>query len=790
MREDGADGADALVSIRGLAGIGKTALAGAATRQLQREGRFPDGVAVVFCQGLSDPADVLRRVLIRFDPLRRAPEVTDLPHLQDTAKTVLHNKQALVVLDNIEPELPIGSVTMPLYAAGVALLLTSRQALPLSAAPAEASRALDLLTPQEALDIFASALGRADASALNPSERASAEHIVQALGYHTLAVHLAGTYAAAEGRDLATLASELSTPMGGLELANDESMPETVRRSFTRSLETLSPEAQRLFAGLAAFATPEFGRQAALALGHALGQARPESSLHALMVRALIGASTDGEMGAASERERLRLHPLLLALAQEIYHGWLPSDQDLAALAVARYLATYAEAHQTDYAELAADEANLTGALEWAHAHDQPMLVADLAHGMRKFWDVRGRSREAVHYLAWGVAAAEATGQAQGNPEARQHWAELQLQYGDALVMTGEPQSGGAVIQRSLDTFRDIQDRPGEGAALRVLGEAALWQGQLEAARKYLAQALAIQRATSDQGSIGETLAHLGQTTLLLGQPAAAQEYLLQALDIQRQMGNQRGEGEALCYLGQVAFWHGHFQVAEDYLTQACTLDRATGDRQGEGTDIAVLGWVALRRGQVERADELLAQALTIFREIGDRSEEGLALRICGELAIQRMRLDLASDYLTHALAIYHEFSDRMTEGLVLCLLGDVALARQQAAVATNYCDQALSIQHDIDDRRYIVGTLYSIGRLAEAQHDLGRAEAEYREGLKLAIELDQGPEIALGQLALGPLLAERLDRRQEARPLLAEAAQRLTEMDVPEAQEAHTALA
>ena len=98
-------------------------------------------MAVVFCQGLSDPADVLRRVLIRFDPLRRAPEATDLPHLQDTAKTVLHNKQALVVLDNIEPELPIGSVTMPLYAAGVALLLTSRQALPLSAVPAEASRA-------------------------------------------------------------------------------------------------------------------------------------------------------------------------------------------------------------------------------------------------------------------------------------------------------------------------------------------------------------------------------------------------------------------------------------------------------------------------------------------------------------------------------------------------------------------------------------------------------------------------------------------------------------------------
>ena len=108
------------------------------------------------------------------------------------------------------------------------------------------------------------------------------------------------------------------------------------------------------------------------------------------MARTLISASTNGEMGAASERERLRLHPLLLALAQEISHGWPPYPTKTSPLsAVARYLATYAEARQTDYAELAADEANLTGALEWAHAHDQPMLVADLAHGMREFWEVQ-----------------------------------------------------------------------------------------------------------------------------------------------------------------------------------------------------------------------------------------------------------------------------------------------------------------------------------------------------------------------------------------------------------------
>ena len=44
--------------------------------------------------------------------------------------------------------------------AGVALLLTSRGALPRAVVPVEASRMLELLSPEEALDLFAQTYGR------------------------------------------------------------------------------------------------------------------------------------------------------------------------------------------------------------------------------------------------------------------------------------------------------------------------------------------------------------------------------------------------------------------------------------------------------------------------------------------------------------------------------------------------------------------------------------------------------------------------------------------------------
>ena len=132
-----------ITALGGLGGIGKTALAAEAVRRLrEEEGAFPDGIAVVLCHGLSDPGEVLRRVLARFDPRRAPPReraadepgAVYLAALGDAATALLTGKDALVVLDNVEPDLTgVASVVAPLRAAGVAVLLTARQALPAGA---------------------------------------------------------------------------------------------------------------------------------------------------------------------------------------------------------------------------------------------------------------------------------------------------------------------------------------------------------------------------------------------------------------------------------------------------------------------------------------------------------------------------------------------------------------------------------------------------------------------------------------------------------------------------------
>jgi hypothetical protein len=223
-----------ITQLAGLGGIGKTTLVAMAVRQLRAEGRFPDGVAVVLCQGRADPVEVLRRALGRFDPQRRQPAASDAAGLSEAARRLLSGKDALVVLDNVEPVLPVARVIAPLRAAGASMVLTARHALSHDAVPVEDVRVLDLLSANEALDVFAQALGHREAGTLTPEQRAAAERIVAVLGRHTLACKLAGAYAADLHRDLATLAHELENPRRAIGLPRGET-PEAVALVFAES---------------------------------------------------------------------------------------------------------------------------------------------------------------------------------------------------------------------------------------------------------------------------------------------------------------------------------------------------------------------------------------------------------------------------------------------------------------------------------------------------------------------------------------------------------------------------
>ncbi len=762
LREGGVTG---ITALGGMGGIGKTALAAVAIQRLRKEGYFRDGIAVELCLGKTDANEVVRQVLARFEPKRRQPETDDLPKLIDFAHQLLDGKDALIVLDNVEPGLDVERVVTPLRAASTTLLLTARQALPHIVVPIEGSRSLDLLSLKAAIDLFTLSFGRHNVQDLSSIEFDAVQDIIKALDRHTLAVKLAGAYAFDCKRDLQVLRKELQDPRQALKLPDGDT-PRAVALAFARSVDTLTNDARKLFAALAAFNTVGFGRQAALAVGNALDLTSSEESLDLLVRRALVEVSVDDEMPESSDRERQRFHPLIRAFATQEFESWSQDEREVAYHAVATYYSHYAD--NLPYAALSIDEMNIIGALEWAYACGISTLVAIICSCLHTFWRDRARTAEILHYLPWGMEAAEEMSKATNRYEDRLRAAKLALTYAQVLREIGNLDEAEQRLLGLRDIFQKELDQQGEAEALTALGQISRLRGQLEEAGKYYEQSLPLFRNVQDRQGEGEILTYLGQIAKDSGQLEKAQNYYEQSLIIHRKMQNLRGQGWNLSYLGRIAHYREQLQQAEHYYQEALIIDRKIQDRRSEAWVLGWLGQIATVHGHIEEAEHYYQNALVLHRQIQDRRGEGTIPHLLGRIAEIRGQFTEAQACYEQSLTIFRDIQDRRSIGWRLCDLGRVAHTRSrlenakgQLENARSCYEQSLALLRQVHDRQGEAEVLTHFGWFALATGELDdgsdllqqaltiHREVEYKSGECLTLSLLSEIALARGQYGI-----------------------------------------
>jgi tetratricopeptide (TPR) repeat protein len=768
-----AEGDGQLASIaaaNGLAGIGKTALATEVAWRLWRANAFPDGIAVVVCKDQRNPLAVLRSVLARFTPGRVEPKDDDLAKLGDVARKLLANKRALVILDNVEDNWPVGQVLTTLRAAGAAVLLTSRALLP--AVPLEASRMLELLPLDEALDVFAEYLGRGKALDLTRPELDAATSIVTSLGRHTLAVKLGAAQAATLNRPLATVAAELeANPDRALLLANGE---EAVRYLLDSSYAALQDArqpadappsgAQRLFIALAAFATADIGRQAVLDVADSLGIAEEETALGRLIALRLVDAGANAALPSQSDCERLRVHPLVQTYARSLLRAWSDKDQQVAQRAVTEWYAAYAREHAEELGVLSADEANMAGAFMWtprsATADDATSAAITSAidagiEALYNYLNVGGRWRLGLDLLELQLKIRRTINDRRGEQRTLNRLGTLAMDVGQMAEAQGYFEQGLAIT-------REIGDRLGEGAILGNLGLLAKRLSQSDEAERKYKQALDILQEGGDQLRVGNVLNNLGLLCAEQGRIDEAIHYYEQALTVRRQVNDRRGEGHTLGNLGLLFGNLGQTEKARAYYEEALAIQRALGERSKEGATLNNLGTLAYFLGQLHEAVEHFEQALVLAREVSDRHSEALTLGNLGEMAILQGRLEEAAAYLKRALNIARTIGDRREEGRIRANLGTLARDAGNPEEAAHYYQEALGIARDAHDRSSEGDVLDNLGLLASLSNHLDEAELCHNQALTIQREVrDQhGQATTLTNLAN---LAMELGRLEEA---------------------------
>lgn len=671
-----------VVVIAGRPGVGKSALATHVAHRIAGE-HFADGQLFCDLRGAGARPLTPQEALGRF--LRAlgipGPMIPDpLDERAEMYRTLLADRRVLIVLDGAAAEAQI----RPLLP-GVgrcAVLVTSRSRL--TALPGAVRIELDVLEPDEALELLARVVGRDRVE----GERESALALVRTVDGLPLALRIVAARLAARPHwTLASMAARLAGERTRLdELAHGEM---TVRATLCLTYDGLSPADQRLLRLLSLAPGPAIPGWLAGAL---LDDRRPQPTdlLEPLVDIQLLDVASVEPNGEV----RYRFHDIIRLFAREQLDAH--EDPALRAAALTRMLGTWLalaeHAHRAIYGGdytvlhgraprwhppqeylrglladpldwLDREQAGLCAAVEQAAANRQDELCWDLATTLVTLFETRGYLDlwEKTH-----EAALDATRQA-GN---RRGTAALQASLGTLYLSRSRPDKARSALESALDSFIELDDRHGKALCRRDL-------------------ALLDRQRGDDDGA------------LIL--------YEQSVRDFDR-VGDVVGKATALTQSAHIWMRRGQVETAQAQLDEALRIYRSVGYLGGQARALRRVGQVLQRRGEHEQAVHMLVVALDMVRDLGDVIGEGHVLRNLGEASVELGRDRQAREYWSQALAIRERIMDHGGAAVLRLDLARLAAGRHEPAAGADL-NEAIAVFR----RHGMAGELEEAERLLEA---------------------------------------------------------------------------
>jgi tetratricopeptide (TPR) repeat protein/predicted phosphodiesterase len=665
--------------LRGMAGVGKTALALVLAERLK--GSFPDGQIFLNMRGTSSyplsSADAMAKVIRAYHPTHRMPEDED--ELRGLYLSVLNGKSTLLLLDNAASRDQVEHLLPP---PGSALIVTSRSKFIL---PGLKENDLDILPPDKACELLLDI-------AIRIGDRA--DGLAKLCGYLPLALRNAAS-ALAEKKDLSVTEYEK-------RLEDRKARLKLVEASFSLSYDLLSPLRRKQWCRLSVF-PEDFDREGGVAI---LGIA-PHLSLEALSD--LVNWSlVDYIYPMNSEKGRYKLHDLARIFAESRLDHFERIDTQW---------------HHARHYQKVLSEANncyIKGGkniLDGLELFDRERVNIEVGHAWLKDTIQNARTSKGDKSLKRALQMADSYPR-EGltildkrlHPQKRIHWHEI------ALI----------AIQKR-------KDRQFEAGHLRSLGNAYWEMGENRKAIEFHEQSLRIDHENRHWSGEGADLNNLGIAYFDLGETSKAIEFYQKALKIQGEIKDGMGECNTLSSLCYAYCSLGEIRKAVEYCEKALAVARKIEFSEGEGLALENMCAIHIDLGDTRESIECGELALKIFRDIGDQRLEGCALLDLGRAYVDLGETNKAIEYFTQALKVNREIGERRHEGDVLCNLGRAYADLGEPKKTVRCSCQALEIVRKTGSRWTEGEALHNLGRAYTDLGETSRAIENYEQSLEIA---------------------------------------------------------
>lgn len=297
----------------------------------------------------------------------------------------------------------------------------------------------------------------------------------------------------------------------------------------------------------------------------------------------------------------------------------------------------------------------------------------------------------------------------------------------------------------------EIQDDQINQAEMQYkLADLQIKRGQFKTAQIYLKKCIEFARAAGSRELEARSLFQMGLACHYAGDFLSGRNYLEKSLQMDQELGLEADEGFALLSLGYANEELGNYDLAISFLEQAMGVCTASGNRRGEGWTHYNLSMVYLPMGDFSRAMMHSEACSKIYHELGDRRGEGWLTYHMGRIYRQQEKVDRARDCFDRSSQILNEIGDWMGVGFAVHNIGLMALDLGDDASAQGYIEQALEIFRQIDCVGYSQA-LHSLGVLRRRHGDYSGAIPFFEQALqhRQKIGYRRGEAIALVNLGL-----------------------------------------
>jgi predicted ATPase/DNA-binding SARP family transcriptional activator len=760
-----------LVTIVGLAGMGKTRLALAIAEKLvQSEHQlirtatnrsssganptllFPNGVFFVSLAPLSAVNQIVPAIAQALDfRLETGPMGGQTRTPQQQLLDYLRQKRLLLIMDNFEHLLSPPSEgeqtggaellaeilqTVP----QVQILATSRERLHLREEhiyPIQGLEFSDWETPEDAAEYTAVQLFLQSARRVRPNFELVADdltyltRICRLVEGMPLGIELAASWV--ELLPLADIAAEIQQSLDFLEteVRNIPERHRSIRAVFDTSWQQLSETERDILAQLSLF-RGGFTRKAA-------------QEVTGASLRVLATLSNKSLLRFSPSQERYEIHELL----RQYGAHKLAEDPTKEAGARDRHTAYYFAAlqqreielkgdrQQAALAEIEADIQNARTAWDWAAAQRQCKRLEQAIDGFGHFYQWRGRYQEGEETcrLAVEQLAAPESGDEQRILAKVLAWQGVFNSSLERLELASQLLSGSL----------DLLDSPGLSNQDTRLERAFLWlemgrvadaAGERQEARRLLEQSLALYQELNDQWGMANVLQELSNVAWNLGAYDESQKLAEECLVLRQGLGDRKGIARSLDQLGLIASFKGRLEESKQFLRESITIHHELGDLAGVASATGNLGSAFKLSGEFVQARDLYEQTVTIFSDLvvrhfivaEHRAQVGHAIMHLG-------RYKEAKPHIQMGLKLAMEIGDQRPRSIALALvfLGETLLAEGKYAQAQERLQKGVTIYRAIGQQAELAWALSDLSLAAYLLGNISEAKQHAYEALQIA---------------------------------------------------------